>query len=250
MNTTDLLGLVHPAIAVALVFATIGIVANFAWQTRQRRLQTAQGTKSKIPPLVGPEHVSMGRWLTGMVVGISLLALAYVLFVQKYAIVDPAVWQEHGGAFITQLIFFGLTIAALVFLYQAQAKLWRGVFAALSSAGLIVLGLQEGVFRRTNEWFVSHYYYGIAVSILMIVALAMVPEIYRDRTHRWRTAHALLNIFATLLFIGQGITGARDLWEIGFYRAQSAHLPTAPVTLTSQDAGFNPQEPFNQNPSA
>ena len=75
MNTTDLLGLVHPAIAVALVFPTIGIVANFAWQTRQRRLQTAQGTKSKIPPLVGPEHVAMGRWLTGMVVGVTLIGI-------------------------------------------------------------------------------------------------------------------------------------------------------------------------------
>jgi hypothetical protein len=80
--------------------------------------------------------------------------------------------------------------------------------------GLIILGCQDGIFRRDSEWFVSHFYYGLAAAILMICALAMLPEIYLDRTNRWRNAHIILNCLALLLFIGQGVTRARDLLEI------------------------------------
>ena len=65
MAISDWLGLLHPAIAVFFVFPLIGMVVNFAWQTRQRRLQTVTDGKSKIPPVVGREHVNIGRWLTG-----------------------------------------------------------------------------------------------------------------------------------------------------------------------------------------
>ncbi len=109
---------------------------------------------------------------------------------------------------------FAATIASLVFLYQAKPKLWRGIFATLSGAGLVILGCQEGVFRRTYEWQFSHYYYGIAAALLMIFSLAIVPDIYQDRSHRWRLAHTILNIMAIVLFIGQSFTGARDLLEI------------------------------------
>ncbi|HEY9670686.1 MAG TPA: DUF4079 domain-containing protein, partial [Waterburya sp.] len=80
METSDFLALIHPAIAVAVVFPLIGIVVNFAWQTRQRRLQTLTEGKSKIPPVVGREHVALGRWLTGSVVGVALIGLAYAIF--------------------------------------------------------------------------------------------------------------------------------------------------------------------------
>ncbi|MEG4395364.1 DUF4079 domain-containing protein [Microcoleus sp. BROC3] len=61
------MALVHSALAVAVVFPIIGTVVNGAWQTRQR-LQTADGSKSKIPPVVGPEHLKLGRLLTGAIV--------------------------------------------------------------------------------------------------------------------------------------------------------------------------------------
>ncbi len=77
LNSEDVVSLIHPAIAVAVVFPLIGMVANFAWQTRQRRLQSAKGGKSKIPPVVGREHVQIGRWLASSVVGVTLIALAY-----------------------------------------------------------------------------------------------------------------------------------------------------------------------------
>jgi Protein of unknown function (DUF4079) len=52
------------------------------------------------------------------------------------------------------------------------------------------------------------------VAVLMIISLAILREIYQDRTHRWRTVHIVLNSIAFLLFIGQGITGTQTLLEV------------------------------------
>lgn len=209
VDTKDLLALLHPTLAVVLVYPLIGIVVHFAWQTRQRRLQTAAGEKSKIPPMVGPDHVRIGQWLTGSVVGISLVALAYVLFIDK-----PRSSAIEG---ILLALLFAATIASLVFLFRVSkrgSKLWRGVFATGAGMGLVVISAQEGVFRRTYEWYISHYYYGIAAALLMIFSLAIVQDIYRDRSHKWRMAHIILNCVAVLLFLGQGFTGSRDLLEL------------------------------------
>lgn len=212
MELVDYLALLHPFLAVVVVFPTIGIVLNMAWQTRSRRLQKTHGGNSKIPAVVGREHVKYGQILTGTVVGVTLIALAYSIFVKN--IVKNQLWANDPFQVIFIVILLAATIASLVFLYQARSKLWRGVFATLTGMGLVVLGCQEGVFRRTYEWQISHYYYGIAASLLMVFSLAIVNEIYQDRSQRWRLIHTLLNCFALLLFIGQGFTGARDLLEI------------------------------------
>ncbi len=109
---------------------------------------------------------------------------------------------------------FAATITSLVLLYQAKQRLWRGIFATLTGAGLVILGCQDGVFRRTSEWYWSHYYIGITAALLMIFSVAIVQDIYQDRSHRWRIVHTILNCVALLLFIGQGFTGTRDLLEI------------------------------------
>jgi drug/metabolite transporter (DMT)-like permease len=213
LGTKDLIALIHPVLAVVFVFPLIGIVGNFAWQTRQRRLQIKNGEKSKIPPIVGKEHVQIGRWLTGSVVGISLIAIAYSIFLKGI----PSL-QEKGQLDSFLVIFiilmFIATIASTILLYRATTRVWRAVFATLAGMGLIVLGAQEGVWRLSKEWYWSHYYYGIVVSILMLFSLAIVEDIYRDRSNFWRNVHITLNCLALLLFIGQGITGARDLLEI------------------------------------
>ena len=211
MNASDIAALVHPAIAVAVVFPLIGIVVRFAWQTRQRRLQTAGGEKSKIPPVVGREHVQIGRWLACAVVGIALLGLAYAI---GHHLITEQIWQQEPFQVIFIGLMFAFTIASLVFLLRARQRLWRGIFATLTGAGLVILGCQNGVFRRTNEWWISHYYFGIAAALLMIFSLAITEDIYKDRSNRWRYAHIILNCFALILFAGQGITGARDLLEI------------------------------------
>jgi MFS family permease len=211
MELKDTLALLHPAIAVAIVFPLIGIVVNFAWQTRQRRLQTRSGEKTKIPPIVGQEHLQLGQKLTGAVVGITLLGLDYAIFSKMS---EQQVWTKEPFRFFFVIAISIATIASLVFLYLAKTKLWRAIFATLTGMGLILLGCQPEVYRRGNEWYISHYYYGITAALLMIFSLAIVRDIYSDRTNRWRTVHIVLNCIALLLFVGQGFTGTRDLLEI------------------------------------
>ena len=213
LGTQDLVSLIHPALAVILVFPIIGIVSNFAWQTRQRRLQIKDSKKSKIPPVVGREHVKLGRWLTASVVGVNLIGLAYSIGYKNFILNFKKDSLDLVQAILITLLFIA-TIASFIMLFRAQPKLWRGIFATLSGMGLIILGAQEGVWRLSDQWYWSHYYYGMGVSLLMIFSLAIVEDIYKDRSNRWRNAHIILNCFALLLFIGQGITGVRDLLEI------------------------------------
>jgi hypothetical protein len=212
METEDLIALLHPAIAVAVVFPLIGMVVNFAWQTRVRRLQSANDGKSKIPPIVGREHVKLGRWLTGAVVGVTLLGLAYAIISE--GIIEKQLWSKNPFQVVFIALMFAATIASLLLLYRARERHWRGIFATLTGIGLVVLGCQDGVFRRTNEWYWSHYYIGMTAALLMVFSLAIVEDIYKDRFNRWRYIHIILNCFALFLFIGQGMTGTRDLLEI------------------------------------
>lgn len=209
MNTTDIFRLVHPAIAVFYVFPLIGIATYFALQTRQRRLAAVNKEKTKIAPVVGQEHVKIGRLLAASVVGISLLGMAHPLI---KTIVGNNVWAESPFQVVFIAAMYGLTIAAFIVLYQAKTPAWRGAFATLSSMGIIILGCQPGIFRRSNEWFISHYYYGIVAAVLMVISVAALPEIYKSKA--WRRSHIALNVIALLLFVGMGVTGTRDLLEI------------------------------------
>jgi hypothetical protein len=211
MEIQDFFALLHPAIAIIVVFPLIGIVLNRALLTRQRRLQVADGEKSKIPPVVGSEHVAIGNWLSRSVVGVALLGMAYPIFSKMLS--NDTLTKEPFRVFFAIAIFL-LTIAAFTLLFKARVKLGRGIFATLTGMGLIILGFQPEIYRRDNEWFVSHYYYGITAALLMIFSVAIVQDIYQDKQNRWRTVHIILNCFALLLFIGQGMTGARDLLEI------------------------------------
>ena len=211
MELQDFFALLHPAIAIIVVFPLIGIVVNRALLTRQRRLQVAGGEKSKIPPVVGSEHVAIGSWLSGSVVGVALLGMAYPIFSKMLS--NDTLTKEPFRVFFVIAIFL-LSIASFTLLFKAKVKLWRGIFATLTGMGLILLGCQPEIYRRDNEWFISHYYYGMTAALLMIFSLVIIQNIYQDKQNRWRIAHIILNCFALLLFIGQGMTGARDLLEI------------------------------------
>ncbi len=216
MDSSDFLALIHPVLAVVVVFPIVGMVVNLAWQTRQRRLQTVGGGKSQIAPVVGREHVQLGHWLTSTVVGVTLVALAYSIVVKSF--IQNQLWSKNPSQVIFIVLMFAVTIASLVFLYRARQRHWRGIFATLTGMGLVILGCQDGVFRRTNEWYWSHYYIGITAALLMVFSLAIVEDIYKDKSNRWRNFHIILNCVALLLFIGQGFTGSRDLFEIAFYK--------------------------------
>ncbi|MEL6319604.1 MAG: DUF4079 domain-containing protein [Cyanobacteria bacterium J06626_14] len=204
----------HPALAVAFVFPLIGIVVYLSIQTRERRLTVENKDKSKIPPTVGPTHLQLGRWLTASVVVLTLIGLLHPVVTKM---IERNVWAEEPGRVIFVGAMFVLTASSLALLYQAKAKMWRAIFATLTGMGLVIIGCQPEIFRRGFEWYTSHYYYGMAAALLMVLSLAVVSDIYQDREKRWRRAHAFLNMLATLLFMGQGFTGARDLFEIGLY---------------------------------
>ena len=211
LGSQDLVSLIHPALVVVFVFPMVGIVTNYAWQTRQRRL-AAKKDKSKIPAVVGREHVKVGRWLAASVVVASLIALAYSIVYKSF--IKGQLWEKNNPLAILIILLFVATIASLVLLLRAKPKLWRGIFATMTGMGLVIIGEQEGVWRLADQWYWSHHYYGIAVSLLMIFSIAILDDIYRDRTNTLRNIHIILNCFALLLFIGQGITGTRDLLEI------------------------------------
>jgi Protein of unknown function (DUF4079) len=211
MELKDALLLLHPAIAVIVVFPLIGIVVNRALQTRQRRLETKSSGKSKIPPVVGQEHVQLGRWLTGSVVGIVLVAFTFDVFSN---ILDKQVWTKAPFQVVFIALLLAATIASFGLLYKAREQRWRAIFATLTGIGLVVLGCQDGIYRKTDQWYISHYYYGLTAALLMIFSLAILPDIYQDKTNRWRKVHIVLNCIALLLFIGQGITGTRSLLEV------------------------------------
>ncbi|MTJ49700.1 DUF4079 domain-containing protein [Dolichospermum sp. UHCC 0259] len=211
MEIKDAILLLHPILAVIVVFPLIGIIVNRAFLVRQRRLETVGTGKSKVPPVVGKEHVQIGRWLTNSVVGIVLIAFGNVIFSN---IIDKQVWSKSPFQVIFIGILFVATITSLYLLYQAKSPTWRGIFATLSGIGLVVLGCQDGVFRQTDKWYISHYYYGELSTLIMIFSVAILPDIYKDKTNRWRRVHIILNCLALLLFIGQGITGSQALLEI------------------------------------
>lgn len=207
--------LIHPTLVVIGVFPLIGIVCYFAWETRQRRLEIKTGEKSNIPPMVGKNHVEIGKWLSTAVVIVTLIGLARPIITKN--IIENTLWSTNTFQFIFLILIFLFTIVTFIFLFRARSKLWRGTFATLSGMGVVILGCQDGIFRRTDEWYWSHYYYGIIVTLLMIFSVAIIDDIYRDKSLKWRNIHIILNCFALLLFLGQGFTGARDLFEIGLW---------------------------------
>lgn len=230
LDLTDYLRIAHPALTVMVVFPLIGIVLNMAWQTRQRRLATkAEGAKSKIPPIVGFEHVKYGKWLAGAVVGTSLLGMVHpttrffvrLLYTPEW---NPEKWAKYQGEILITLAFFVLSGISLAFLYFARNNIWSIVFGLLTGLGILLIGFQDrifrpdlqygAIFRRDDVWYASHFYLGVTAALLMVLSLVMIQAIYRDRSQKMRILHIVLNSVAFLLFLSQGFTGARDLLEI------------------------------------
>ena len=74
MQTLDWLFLIHPVLAVVLIYPLLGVVVRLGLQTRQRRID-----KAKLPPSIGLEHNQLGQWLAAGVVTLVLIALAVVI---------------------------------------------------------------------------------------------------------------------------------------------------------------------------
>ncbi len=210
LSLPDIVLLLHPILAVTLLFPVLGLVTSRAWETRRRRLDSSE--KSKIPASVGPDHVKLGEFFTAVVVGVALLGMTRAI---ANGIVTDQLWSKAPFQVVFIALIYAATLASLVLLYKARQRMWRGIFATLTGMGLVILGFFNGwVFRRDDEWYVSHFYFGLAAALLMLFALAIVQDIYRDRTNTWRKIHIALNVIALVLFVLQGVTGTRDLLEI------------------------------------
>ena len=208
MKAVDWLWILHPTLAVVLLYPLIGMVMRLAWQTRQRRVE-----KLKHPATVGRDHSELGQWLAVGVVLVVLLALTVVI-TTKVPLPDFAGGLRRG----TQLLVVLLgTLASLVALVQSKAPLLRLSFSLITWIGVLALGAQPEVWRLSDNpltpaFWQSHYWSGVAVTGLMLFSLGARPEILRDL--RLRRLHVTASVLAAVLFLVQGITGSRDLLEI------------------------------------
>ena len=203
MTITDWLWILHPALAVVLIYPLIGMVVRLAWQTRQRRV-----AQVKHPPMVGRDHSDLGRWLAAGVVLLVLIALTVAIATKA----PPADFSGGAGRAIQLSIVLLGTGASLVALWRSKAAALRLSFSLITWVGVLTLGAQPEVWRLSDDplspaFWQSHYWAGVAVTGLMLFSLAARPEILRDL--RLRRLHVTASVLAALLFVMQGITGTR-----------------------------------------
>lgn len=208
MASIDWLLILHPTLAVVLIYPLLGMVVRLGMQTRQRR----QGA-SKIAATSGSEHSDLGRWLSAGVVVIVLIALTAAILSHQ-----PPNGFNGGLARGLQLLLVLIgTSGCLVALWHVSSKALRLLFALLTWVGVVSLGAQPEVFRLSDnpfdpQFWQSHYWSGVAVTGLMLFSLGARPEILRQL--RWRRLHVAANLLAVVLFTMQGITGSRSLLEL------------------------------------
>ena len=208
MTITDWLWILHPALAVVLIYPLIGMVVRLAWQTRQRRV-----AQVKHPPMVGRDHSDLGCWLAAGVVLLVLIALTVAIATKA----PPVDFSGGAGRAIQLSIVLLGTVASLIALWRSKAAALRLSFSLITWIGVLTLGAQPEVWRLSDDplspaFWQSHYWAGVAATGLMLFALAARPEILRDL--RLRRLHVTASVLAALLFVMQGITGTRDLLEI------------------------------------
>ncbi len=208
LQSIDWLWLLHPVLAVALVYPLLGMVLRLAVQTRDRRV-----LKAKLPPTVGRDHADLGSWLATAVVAIVLLALAVVILTAHPLAAFPGGLPRLG---LIGLVLLGSGLA-LVVLGRVKSPAYRASFALLCWVGVITLGLQAEVYRLGDNPFEgafwqSHFWGGAGLTGLMLFSVAGRPEISKQL--RWRRLHAAANALAALIFLAQAISGSRDLLAI------------------------------------
>ena len=75
MQTLDWWLLLHPVLAVVLIYPLLGVVVRLGWQARQRRVHQA-----KLPATTGRDHNQLGQWLAAAVVVLVLGSACYWIY--------------------------------------------------------------------------------------------------------------------------------------------------------------------------
>ena len=231
MEFIDWLWIVHPALAIVLVYPLAGVVMHLGLQTRRRRVDGV-----KLSARVGHDHVDLGKWLATAMVTLVLVAIAVPVFTKSFSPAPESlqalsVLLVHGtdhatvesGASsqdlrgLSLLLALAGTVVALVVLWRVQQRWQRILFALLTWGGILGLGAQPEVWRvsddpRTFAFWTSHYWTGVGLVGLVVFSMAIRPEIMRRPP--WRRVHVAVNILVAVLFVVQGISGPKDLLEI------------------------------------
>jgi hypothetical protein len=194
MSAIDWFALLHPVLVILFVYPLMGATVRLGLLVREKRLGI-----TKQPEPVPQEHADHGLWLTVGVVVAVLIAIVYS-FSKAYL--------EAG------------TLVALAALLRVHRAIWRASFALLCWAGVLGLGSQAEIWRLSDNPFgagfwSSHYWAGVLLSGLMLFTLSARPEIKRNP--RLRQLHISANVLILLLFAVQGVSGTRDLLQIGAY---------------------------------
>ena len=208
MELIDWLWILHPALAVVVIYPLMGMVMYLGRQTRHRRVDRA-----RLPAIAPRDHHDLGRWLTTGVVAIILVAIT-VSIITKSFWSDPG--QQPLRAASLLLVLVG-TIVALLVLWRVHQRWQRILFALLTWAGLLGLGAQPEVWRVSDDpatfaFWTSHYWTGMGLVVLLLFSMAISPE--TTRRMAWRQVHITAGLVAAVLFLVQGISGSKDLLEI------------------------------------
>lgn len=208
MELIDWLWILHPALAVVVIYPMMGIVMYLGRQTRRRRVDHV-----KMSPTIGGDHRDLGKWLATGMVTVALVAIA-VSIITKSFWADPS--QELLRAFSLLLVLVG-TVVALLVLWRVQQRWQRILFALITWAGVLGLGAQPEVWRVSDDpstfaFWTSHYWTGMGLVGLTLFFMAINPEI--TRRLGWRQVHLTAGLVAAILFVVQGVSGSKDLLEI------------------------------------
>ncbi|KKZ11704.1 MAG: membrane protein [Candidatus Synechococcus spongiarum SP3] len=211
MELIDWLWIIHPALAVVLVYPLAGVVIRLGLQARHRRVDHA-----KLPPSVGRDHGDLGKWLATGMVALVLVGIAIPILTKSFwPELGPQSPQDLRGLYL--LLALAGTVVALVVLWRVQQRWQRILFALLTWGGILGLGAQPEVWRVSDDptnsaFWTSHYWTGVGLVGLMVFSMAIRPEIVRRLA--WRRVHIAINILAAVLFVVQGVSGPKDLLEI------------------------------------
>ncbi|KKZ15433.1 MAG: membrane protein [Candidatus Synechococcus spongiarum 142] len=233
MEFVDWLWILHPALAVVVIYPLMGMVVYLARQTRHRRVDRA-----KLPATVGRNHRDLGKWLATGMVALVLVGIAVPILTKSFWLnpdpenlqalsvllvhgADHAMAEDVGspqnwrGLFL--LLALAGTVIALAVLWRVQQRWQRILFALLTWAGVLGLGAQPEVWRVSDDpgtfaFWTSHYWTGVGLVALMLFSMAISPE--TTRRLGWRQVHITVSMVAAVLFVIQGISGTKDLLEI------------------------------------
>ncbi len=193
--------LLHPVLAVVLIYPLLGIVVRLGLQARQRRIHQAN-----LPATTGRDHNQLGQWLAAAVVVLVLIALAVVISSKQSA--DSS---RQLPLLLAWLDSHQPHRSVACSIRRPQAEFWLDHLERRVGLGRPARGVSAQRQPLEGAFWQSHYWGGVLVCGLMLFNLAAWPEIQRHLS--WRRLHLSANVLAAVLFLSQGSAVAGICWR-------------------------------------